>query len=68
MDLTDKNKAHIDSLSYGGLLDKWRYAPAGDPWFQGETGGYWSKRMAEKQSEDPAGAVTASKKIDRNKR
>ena len=45
--LTPQNKAHIAGLSYEGLLRKWRFAPVGDPWFQGETGDYWSKRMAE---------------------
>jgi hypothetical protein len=47
MNLTDKNKAHIDSLSYEGLLSHWRFAAVGDPWFQGETGTYWSERMKE---------------------
>jgi hypothetical protein len=45
MDLTEKNKQHIDSLSYEQLLYKFRFAPIGDPWFQGETGDYWSARM-----------------------
>ena len=47
MEMTDKNKEHIDGLSYESLLSHWRFAPAGDPWFQGETGDYWGKRMAE---------------------
>ena len=47
MDLTPENKAHIDSMSYEGLLSHWRFAPVGDTWFQGETGKYWSARMAE---------------------
>jgi hypothetical protein len=47
MDLTSENKDHIDSLDYGVLLRGWRFAPVGDPWFQGETGHYWSKRMKE---------------------
>ena len=63
MELTEKNKAHIDSLSYQQLLSKWRFAPAGDPWFQGETGKYWGERMAAKRSEDPDGAVRASKDL-----
>ena len=41
------DKAYIDSLSYEQLLSKWRFAPIGDPWFQGETGDYWGKRMKE---------------------
>lgn len=47
MKLTDPNKNYIDGLSYYGLLSHWRFAPVGDPWFQGETGYYWSKRMEE---------------------
>jgi hypothetical protein len=63
--LTDENKAKIDAMSYEGLLSKWRFAPAGDPWFQGETGDYWSKRMAELRSK-PGGQdehVRSSKSI-----
>ena len=62
MDLTPENKAYIDSLSYEGLLERWRFAPIGDPWFQGATGTYWDKVMREKRA---AGAdhVGASKRI-----
>jgi hypothetical protein len=61
-ELTPENKQHIDSLSYEDLLSRWRFAPVGDPWFQGETGDYWSKRMRELRV---AGAdhVGASKSI-----
>lgn len=45
MELTAKNKAHIDSFYYEHLLSRWRFAPIGDPWFQGETGKYWGKRL-----------------------
>lgn len=63
MELTEENKKHIDSLTYEGLLSKWRFAPVGDEWFQGETGTYWGKRMAELRSADPGDAVRASKAI-----
>ena len=63
MDLTPENKAHIDSLSYEGLLSKNRFAPVGDPWFQGETGEYWLKRMSEKRAEEPDNGVGASKRL-----
>ena len=63
MKLTPEAKAHIDSLDYESLLSRWRFAPAGDPWFQDETGDYWGKRMAELRSQDPEGAVRASKDI-----
>ena len=51
VDLTPENKAHIDSLSYEQLLRKWRQTRAGDPWFQGETGEYWARRMTEFRAE-----------------
>lgn len=51
MELTQKNKDYIDSLSYESLLSRWRFSPIGDPWFQGETGDYWGKRMAEIRSQ-----------------
>jgi hypothetical protein len=47
MELTKENKQHIDNLSYEELLRHWRFAPAGDLWFQGETGSYWQERMKE---------------------
>ena len=62
MTLTPENKAHIDGLTYGQLLSQWRFAPVGDAWFQGETGDYWSKRMAElrDQGADHVGASKAA--------
>lgn len=65
MELTEENKKHIDAMSYEGLLSGWRSAPPGYPWFQGETGQYWSKRMADLRAQ-PGGEgrhVAASKSI-----
>lgn len=65
MNLTPENKQHIDALSYEALLSRWRFAPVGDPWFQGETGDYWGQRMKELR-EKPGGQeahVTASKSL-----
>ena len=62
MQLTEKNRAYIDGLSYETLLSRWRFAPMGDPWFQGETGFYWSVRMAELRTKG-ADHVGASKQI-----
>ena len=62
MRLTPENKAHIDSLSYRDLLSRWRFAPSGDEWFEGETGNYWGTRMAEKKAEHPS-PVQVSKDI-----
>lgn len=63
MDLTPENKAHIDGLSIYSLLRHIRFAPSGDPWFQGETGDYWMKRYGEKRDADPGAHVAASKSI-----
>ncbi len=62
MDLTPKNKAYIDGLSYEALLGTWRIAPVGNKWFQGETGDYWRNRMAELRDKG-ADHVGASKRI-----
>lgn len=62
MDLTPERKEVIDRMSYKELLRRWRFAPLGDPWFQGETGDYWSQRMRELR-EKGADHVGASKKI-----
>ncbi len=65
MKLTDERKATIDRKSYEQLLDGWRNAPIGDPWFQDETGDYWAKRMSDLRNR-PGGNdehVTASKSI-----
>lgn len=61
VDLTPERKAYIDSLSYEQLLRCWRFAPIGDPWFQGGTGKYWSRRMRELR--DTADHVAASKRV-----
>lgn len=65
MDLTPGRKNHIDNLSYEELLYNWRFAPAGDPWFQDKTGKYLGERMKELRNE-PGGQerhVSASKSI-----
>ena len=65
MDLTPERKRYIDSLRYESLLSRWRFTPGGNPWFQGETGEYWLKRMKELKSR-PGGLdmhIKASKLI-----
>lgn len=66
MELTEQNKKHIDSLSYEALLSRWRFAPVGDTWFQGETGDYWGKRLAELRNKNPTAAVQTSKTLGWN--
>jgi len=65
MKLTLENKATIDAKDYEALLSHWRFATAGDPWFEGETGKYWSERMAQLRNA-PEGQdkhISASKSI-----
>jgi len=62
MNLTLENKQLIDNLSYESLLQQWRFAPAGDLMFQGETGTYWGKRMADLRNEG-INHVGASKRV-----
>ena len=60
-----KLKATIDTMSYEALLSRWRFAPVGDPMFQGEAGDYYAKRMTAMRAE-PGGQdrhVSASKGI-----
>lgn len=66
MKLTPENKARIDVMSYAELLQHWRFAPIGDPWFQGETGDYWADRMAQLRQQG-ADHVAASKRVGWNK-
>jgi hypothetical protein len=63
MDLTPEHKITIDTKSYYQLLERWRFAPVGDPWFQGETGEYWGKRMGELRSQLSDNGVQTSKDI-----
>jgi hypothetical protein len=62
MDLTPALKAQIDAMDYQSLLSAWRFVPIGDARFQGESGEYWGKRMAELR-EQGADHVAASKAI-----
>ena len=57
-------KKWIDGANYYELLSKWRHAPVGSPWFQGEIGDYYSDAMKRKRAETPPGEqVAASKAI-----
>ena len=41
----------INEASYEELLRKWRFAPAGSEFFQGDIGKYYAKIMAERRKE-----------------
>ena len=59
--MNEQTKQWIDNASYQDLLAKWRFAPIGDPMFQGETGEYYSKVMFVKKKE--CDHVQASKNV-----
>ena len=48
---TKERKKWIDNASYEDLLRKWRFAPAGSPFFQGEVGQYFVLIMGKKRKE-----------------
>ena len=63
--MTAEEKAWIDGASYEQLLEKWRFSPAGDPFFTGQTAIYYGHRM-KKLREEPGGHerhVAASKAL-----
>ena len=59
--MNEQTKKWIDNASYQDLIAKWRFAPIGDPMFQGETGEYYSKVMFAKKKE--CDHVQASKNV-----
>lgn len=48
--MNESMKQWIDNASYHSLLSRWRNSPIGSPWFQGEIGEYYTKKMQEKQA------------------
>jgi hypothetical protein len=42
--------AWIDGASYEELLSKWRFAPAGDPFFKGPVYDHYCAKMKEKRN------------------
>jgi len=59
--MTPETKAQIDSYGVYRLLHDNRFAPIGDPRFQGEEGEYRMKRLAEVRAQDNDAYVRASK-------
>ena len=53
----------IDRQNYAALLCWWRFAPAGDQFFQGETGDHYRSAMAERRAQESDGGVGASKRV-----
>ena len=46
--MTPEEKKRIDSMSQYELCRMWRFAKCGEPLLQGDTGDYFSKKLAEK--------------------
>jgi hypothetical protein len=62
--MTPEQRKQIDEMNYESMLRLWRFAPAGHPMFQGDTGDYYSKVMKEKREQVGGDAhVRASKSI-----
>lgn len=62
--MTKAQQDWIDNASYEELLRRWRFAPSGDPYFQGDTGQYYQAAMARRRAEvGSAEHVLASKTV-----
>jgi hypothetical protein len=48
---TEEMKKWIDGASYKQLLELWRFAPVGSPFFEGELGDYYAEVMKRKGEE-----------------
>lgn len=49
--MTYKTKNKIDSMDYQSMLELWRFAEIGHPYFTGEIGDYFSQSMSLKKRE-----------------
>jgi hypothetical protein len=61
--MTVEQKAWIDKSAYDELLQRWKFAPPGDPMFMGDIGKYYMKVMDEKRHTDPEGVARARAKM-----
>ena len=62
--MTVDQKDRIDVMDYRSMLRLWRFAPDGDPLFQGDAGKYFAKVIQEKREKvGNAAHVAASKSI-----
>jgi len=48
--MNNKTKESIDNMSYDSMLYLWRNEPIGHPYFQGETGDYFTSIMKAKRA------------------
>ena len=50
--MTDQERiGWIDCATYYRLLERWRFAPVGEPFLQGEVGEHYNKVMKQRRSE-----------------
>ena len=63
MKLTPELKNQIDAMTMYTLLYKNRFAPSGDPLFEGESGEYFLRKLSEKREADSDAFVSASKSM-----
>ena len=49
--IDESTKNRINDMNYEQMLRKWRFAPIGDPLFQGEAGDYFAEVMKTKKSQ-----------------
>jgi len=49
--MVEELKNKIDRMSYRELLVKWRFAPVGHSFFQGEIGDYFKEAIGKKRKE-----------------
>jgi hypothetical protein len=62
--MTTEQKEWIDNATYEELLRRWRYAPVGDPIFQGDTGKYYGEKLKlRREAVGPQAHTQASKNI-----
>ena len=51
--VTEEQRKHIDGMSRYDMAKLWRFAPAGHPLFQGDTGKYFAEVFAAKGGMSP---------------
>lgn len=61
--LTEELKRQIDAMDYENMMRDWRFAPVGDPMFQGDSGKYYSEVMRKKRK-----AISDEERVDVSKR
>lgn len=62
--ITKVQREEIDNMTYEQLLQKWRFAPAGDRFFAGEVGIYFKEVFFKRRKTmDNKDLVKASKSI-----